>query len=75
MEVVMRIGSFIIAALGALAAGAYYYESHRRFEREEKETPTPPRKPWSMSENGMDEELDESFPASDPPSWSSGGLH
>lgn len=71
----MRISSFIIAALGALVAGAYYYESQKRFDGEDKEAPTPSRKPWSTSENGMDENLDESFPASDPPSWSSGDLH
>jgi len=73
----MKIGSFILVAIGAFVAGAYYYENKNKINKPEAKKPTekPAEKAYYLSDEMVDTELDDSFPASDPPSWTRGELH
>lgn len=72
----MKIGSFILVAIGAFMAGAIFYENKNKLTKPElKPEPYPEPKHLNLSEEMVDTELDESFPASDPPSWTRGELH
>jgi hypothetical protein len=70
----MKIGSFIIVAIGAFMAGAYFYENKNKLGKT-GEKGAPLQKPLHLSEERVDAEIDDSFPASDPPSWTPGELH
>ena len=51
----MRLWTFLAGTTAALA-GAFYLVSTQRFDKQEKK---------------IDDTIDDSFPASDPPSWTS----
>jgi hypothetical protein len=71
----MKIGSFILVAIGAFMAGAYYYENKNKINKpDEKPSEKLPEKDYYLSDEMVDTELDDSFPASDPPSWTRGEL-
>lgn len=73
----MKIGSFILVAIGAFMAGALFYESKKDklVKPETKPELKPESKRMTLAEDMVDTELDDSFPASDPPSWTRGELH
>lgn len=66
----MKIGSFVLVAIGAFVAGVFYHENKNKLfaQPEEKPTPSPAKKPMTLAEG-------DSLPANDPPSWTPGELH
>lgn len=61
----------MLATLGAVAAAAVVWSSLRRCGTAELRRESP----RDECERLVDNELDDTFPASDPPSWTMGGSH
>lgn len=65
----MRFASLFLIAVGATIAGIYYSKNRLdslALQQRETQNKTKPKK---ITNEQMDDRLDDSFPASDPPSW------
>ncbi|QDK44541.1 hypothetical protein DOM22_04895 [Bdellovibrio sp. ZAP7] len=65
----MQTRNVILTAVGAVALGYLI----NRLIQTQREVPVVGTKP--SREEDVDMTIDDSFPASDPPSWSSGNIH
>jgi len=68
----MRLASLFLVAVGATIAGIYYSKNRATLQnslgnKELNKEPEPYR--YTEEHDDMDDRLDDSFPASDPPSW------
>lgn len=76
----MRFASLLLLAIGAAVASTYYAKNRRPINRvspseQDEDIKAKLKHVESWSDREIDERLDDSFPASDPPSWSSEHLH
>ncbi len=70
-EIYMQRKNLIVTAIGAVALGVVigkFLQTRKRVNEFASSTNKP-------EENEIDRTIDDSFPASDPPSWSSGNIH
>lgn len=65
----MRFASLFLIAIGATIAGVYYSQNRSASLGPKQGEITNKPKPKRFTDEQMDDRLDDSFPASDPPSW------
>jgi hypothetical protein len=65
----MRFVSLLLMAVGASIAGVYISKNRSASLLRQDENKNTKTKPLKISDEQMDDRLDDSFPASDPPSW------
>lgn len=76
----MRFASLLLLAIGAAVASTYYAKNRRQVSRvipneQNEDIKAKIEHVASWTDEEIDDRLDDSFPASDPPSWGSHNLH
>lgn len=77
----MRFASLLLLAVGAAVASTYYAKSRKPMNakkipnEQSEDIKAKLNHVTSWTDEEIDDRLDDSFPASDPPSWSSHNLH